>query len=316
MKNKMIGILVCILLVATAFPIAGAMNIQNALKQVTNDPVPDLSCKGEIVKKVVKSGSTVTGSFKVENIGKPGSLLDWEVATWPDFGTNWTFTPSSGENLTSEYGPMTVSVTFTAPIIEDNMYYGGVITIWAVDNHNDYDLIAVNINVANHSTITTPLLRIFEHDPLTIRAEAKEIGDSNRIFSLRVYATNTWDEQIIVHWTIPCCSGVFYLVPNEDDLEVLVYYPYHRNIFQFIPTVIKFGPGEEKLIQKAVFFGISNWILPGLARGYRNYIPSFPWLPDGDYKFRAILNPYQLNNEYKQYTDYISDTAYFHFGAS
>jgi len=99
MKNKIIGMLICTLLVATAFPITGAMNIQNALKRVTNDPVPDLDCKGEIVKKVVKSGSTVTGSFTVENIGEPGSLLGWEVATWPDFGTNWTFTPSDSVNL-------------------------------------------------------------------------------------------------------------------------------------------------------------------------------------------------------------------------
>jgi len=51
---------------------------------------------------------------------------------------------------------MTVSVTFTAPIVEDNMYYGGVITIWAIDNHNDNDSIAVNINVANHSAIKAP----------------------------------------------------------------------------------------------------------------------------------------------------------------
>lgn len=162
MQNKMIGILICTLLIATVFPVTGAMNIQNALKRVTNDSVPDLACKGEIVKKVVKSGLTVTGSFKVENIGKPGSLLNWEVATWPDFGTNWSLDPSSGENLTPEYGPMTVSVTFKAPIVEDNMYYGGVITIWAVDNHNDYDLITVNINVANHSAINTPFIHPVE----------------------------------------------------------------------------------------------------------------------------------------------------------
>lgn len=153
------------------------------------------------------------------------------------------------------------------------------------------------------------------NDPLTIRAEVKAIGVSNKIFSFRVYATNTWDEQITARWNIPCNSVVIYLVPNTNK-GFLVYECYKSNIFQFIHTKIKFEPGEEKLIQIAVFFGVSNWILPGLSRGYKDYIPSFPSLPDGDYEFRVSLNPYQLNSEYKQYTDYITDSIYFHFGAS
>jgi hypothetical protein len=153
------------------------------------------------------------------------------------------------------------------------------------------------------------------NDPLTIRAEVKTIGDSNRIFSLRVYATNTWDEQIIAHWHTTCNSVVFYPVQNTNK-SLLVYESYKANIFQFIPTKITFKPGEEKLIQRAIFFGISNWILYGLDRGYKDYIPDFPRLPDGDYQFRVSLNPYQINNEYKQYLDYITDTVNFHFGAS
>ncbi|MCJ7571195.1 MAG: hypothetical protein MUO82_04895 [Candidatus Thermoplasmatota archaeon] len=151
------------------------------------------------------------------------------------------------------------------------------------------------------------------NDPLTIRAEVKEIGDRKVLLS--AYATNTLDEQIIVYWGIPCLFSVLYLVPNEEDLGVLVYYPYHKNIFNFIHTIIKFEPGEEKLIQTSVFFGISNWILPGLSRGYKNYIPSFPWLPDGDYRFDAYLNPYFIGNEYPQYHDLVKDTVFFHFGA-
>jgi len=150
------------------------------------------------------------------------------------------------------------------------------------------------------------------NEPLTIRAEVKEIG--NRKVSLSVFATNTWDEQIRVHWSIPCLFGVFYLVPNKD-LGLLVYYPYHRNIFQFINTRIEFEPGEEKLIQKAVFFGISNWILPGFDRGYQNYIESFPWLPDGDYRFDATLNAYTLAPG-EWYPNPQRETVFFHFGSS
>lgn len=152
-------------------------------------------------------------------------------------------------------------------------------------------------------------------DPLTIRVEAKQIG--YRIWLLKAYLKNTWQEKINVKWTfIPCFFGVRYIVPDEEDLEILVYNPYHKNIFNFIPsTIIKFEPGEEKLIQKAVFFGISNWILPGLSRGYKKYIPSFPWLPDGDYIFEASINPYFINNEWPQYNEYIVDSVFFHFGA-
>jgi hypothetical protein len=51
MKNKMIGIFVCTLLVATAFPITGAMNVQNVNKQVAYDSVIDIVSKDGIVKK-------------------------------------------------------------------------------------------------------------------------------------------------------------------------------------------------------------------------------------------------------------------------
>ena len=151
-------------------------------------------------------------------------------------------------------------------------------------------------------------------DPLAIRVEAEQID--YRIWLLKAYVKNTWQEEITVKWTLPCNLAVLYIYPGEEDLEILVYNPYHKNIFNFIPsTIIKFEPDEEKLIQKVVFFGISNWILPGLSRGYQKYIPSFPWLPDGDYIFEASINPYFINNGWPQYNEYIVDSVFFHFGA-
>lgn len=151
------------------------------------------------------------------------------------------------------------------------------------------------------------------NDPLTIRAVVKNIGDRKVLLS--AYATNTWDEQIKVRWgSKPCLFTVFYIVPNAEDLALLVFYPYHKNIYNFIPsTIIQFEPGEEKLIQRAVFFGVSNWIIPGLTRGYKNYIPSFPWLPDGDYEFGVSINPYFVNDEYPQHTDWLHDSVFFYF---
>jgi len=150
------------------------------------------------------------------------------------------------------------------------------------------------------------------NEPLTLRAEVAKIGDSNRIFSLRAYATNTWAEQITVHWNIPCLFGVFYLAPNTTKW-LLINEPFKSNIFRFKHTTITFQPGEEKLVQKAMFFGTSNWILPSLARGYQQYIPNFLKLPDGDYQFQASLNAYRLDSGV-WYPTYLFDAVYFHFG--
>ena len=174
-----------------------------------------------------------------------------------------------------------------------------------------YSVTALNHN--NNTRLDFEKVITSIKDPLTIRAEVRDLG--NRKVLLSAYATNTLDEHITVSWSIPCLFTVYYLVPDEDDLGILVYYPYHKNIFQFIMhNVLGFGPGEEKLIQRVMFFGFSNYIIPGLARGFQEYIPSFPWCPDGDYRFDASINPYFVNNEYPQCHDYLKDTVFFHFG--
>jgi hypothetical protein len=164
MKRKIIGILILMLLIVTSLSASGAVNTQNVTCKESSDPLPDLACNGEIVKKWVKSGTTVTGSFTIKNAGDAGSLLDWEIKSIPDFGQNWTFNPSNGQGLTPEDGWVTVEVTFTAPTVEYNSYFGGVITISAVDNSDDFGLVAVNINVGNKAKPNIgPLQHMFEH---------------------------------------------------------------------------------------------------------------------------------------------------------
>ena len=75
---------------------------------------PDLQCEGSLSWTDVDPGEIVTGNFTVENVGGEYSLLDWEVSEWPDWGT-WTFTPSEGNNLRPDEGPITVEVSITAP---------------------------------------------------------------------------------------------------------------------------------------------------------------------------------------------------------
>lgn len=94
----------------------------------------------------ISPGSTVTGSFIIQNNGTHGSLIDWEVLSWPEWGT-WTFTPYSGEDLTPEDGEKTIEVSVTAPD-EKNENFAGYIKVVNTKNSSDYCLI--------HISLTTP----------------------------------------------------------------------------------------------------------------------------------------------------------------
>ncbi len=97
------------------------------------DPVPDLDCNGCLCWTEVEPGAIVTGSFTVENIGDPESLLDWEIESYPDWGT-WTFDPDSGTGLKPEDGPVTIEVEVIWPE-ETN---GGEIKIVNCENPDDF----------------------------------------------------------------------------------------------------------------------------------------------------------------------------------
>jgi hypothetical protein len=135
---------------------------------------PDLDCNGQLSWTDTKPGATVTGSFQVMNIGDQHSLLNWTIASYPDWGT-WTFTPSSGANLTPQDGAITVNVTVIAPDIK-NQEFQGQVKVVNKENSSDYCSIPV--------TLTTPLntYALFIHywDKLLMRFPLLE-----ELFSLR-----------------------------------------------------------------------------------------------------------------------------------
>ena len=109
--------------------------------------VPDLECEGDLSWPGVVAGSEVTGSFTVENIGETGSMLDWEVYEWPEWG-EWTFSQLNGYNLKPEDGKVTVEVTLITPAEPMGEFTGEIKIINKGDPDNDYELIPV--------TLTTP----------------------------------------------------------------------------------------------------------------------------------------------------------------
>lgn len=123
----------------------------------------DLKGNGALNWYNVKRGSTVTDNFTIENIGAPSSGIDWEVVSWPSWGT-WTFTPSSGDNLQPEDGPVTIEVSVIVPK-NRNTHLSGHITIASRDNPKDFCLIHVSCATPRNFGDGSLFLRFFQQHP-------------------------------------------------------------------------------------------------------------------------------------------------------
>ncbi len=105
---------------------------------------PDLDCKGKLSWSNVEPGATVEGSFEVFNQGDALSQLDWEIESYPDWGT-WTIEPDSGTDLTPEEGIVTVDVSVIAPS-DTGTNFIGEIKVVNMDNTSDYEIISVTLS--------------------------------------------------------------------------------------------------------------------------------------------------------------------------
>ena len=89
--------------------------------------IPDLYCTGNLDWSEVTPGDNVTGTISVENIGDTASFLNWEVDSYPEWGT-WTFTPETGENLMPD-APITVDVEVVAPEDKESEFAGQIVLV-------------------------------------------------------------------------------------------------------------------------------------------------------------------------------------------
>ena len=119
---------------------------------------PDLDCSGDLHWIDVQPSATVTDEITVENIGEPGSLLDWEIESYPDWG-DWTFTPSSGDDLLPN-NPVTVGVTVIAPDEQEETFTGEV---KIVNSEDPDDTCVIDVSLAtpvNQQVVINPLLQM------------------------------------------------------------------------------------------------------------------------------------------------------------
>jgi hypothetical protein len=125
--------------------------------------IPDLDCQGVINYVDVNSGSTVDGTFEVSNKGGPGSILNWEIESYPDWGT-WTFSPESGVDLHPEDEAITVELSIIIPQ-ELDTFFEGYIKVINKDDAEDSDLIPVYIKTPRQKTIDIIFLKYFRNFP-------------------------------------------------------------------------------------------------------------------------------------------------------
>ncbi|UCF13165.1 MAG: hypothetical protein JSW06_02630 [Thermoplasmatales archaeon] len=125
--------------------------------------IPDLTCEGDLTWTNVKPGETVTTTILVENIGEPGSMLDWEICECPTWG-EWTFTPSSGDDLTPEDGSVTIEVEVVAPE-QQNQEFTGEVKVVNRENNDDFDIIPVLLKTPRNKVIHTLFQRFLQQFP-------------------------------------------------------------------------------------------------------------------------------------------------------
>jgi hypothetical protein len=185
-----------------------------------NMGIPDLSCSGTLEWTDVTPGNLVTGTFSVSNIGDPGSNLAWKITEWPTWGT-WTFTPSYGNNLRPEDGPITIQVSVIAPS-EQNHEYDGQVKIVNIDDGSDLQTIPVSLKT--NSGIKADLSCTGSLSWADIHAGAivignftvENIGTPHSNLSWRIVSWPDWG-----NWTFTPNQGT-HLTPEDGPFRINV----------------------------------------------------------------------------------------------
>lgn len=153
---------------------------------------PDLECEGELSWIYPEPGVTLTGQFVVKNVGDPGSLLNWEIVEWPDWG-EWTFTPKSMEDLTPEDGGVTVDVEAYWPGGDD---FGGQVKIVNCDNLEDVCIIDIYTTTPPRPSWHFLIGKI--HNPEISNESVTFYADDVFVFRFIFLVNNYSNQQIIL----------------------------------------------------------------------------------------------------------------------
>ncbi len=130
------------------------------------EPRPRVACEGVIEWLDVKPEDFVHETFGVANNGDTGSLLNWYIDSFPTWGTDWTFNPSSGTDLASGTS-ITVTISCYAPS-EPNDHFTGLIQVVNSDDITDYCTVQVTCTTPKNKIVNRPYVN-FLYNLLKIR---------------------------------------------------------------------------------------------------------------------------------------------------
>lgn len=123
--------------------------------------ISDLHCDGSLQWEKEKPNSEITGFFSLSNTGEDGSLLDWEISEYPDWGT-WDFSQDNGKDLTPEDGSLNITVTVLIPD-EKNAEFSDEIKIINKNDPTDYEIIPISLTTVKNNDIAFHLFRFLEN---------------------------------------------------------------------------------------------------------------------------------------------------------
>lgn len=123
--------------------------------------IPDLESKGKLSWSDIKPGALVKDSFEILNIGDNYSQLNWQIESYPSWGT-WSFEPESGYGLTPEQGSAIINVSVIVPD-EPNTQYNGSIKIINIDDPSDYEIITVKLETPVNYNLVIQKNSLFLH---------------------------------------------------------------------------------------------------------------------------------------------------------
>lgn len=128
-------------------------------------PVPDLSCEGNLQWNDIEPGSWVEGSFTICNIGETGSVLNYNVESYPNWG-NWSISPLNGRIVSGDC--ITVQVFIGVPDVEESMFSGEILVV-NEDDSSDYETISVSLSTPRNKRVTNPfsqfVRKMVQHNP-------------------------------------------------------------------------------------------------------------------------------------------------------